>query len=160
MNTEEFIRASAANGLSKTQTMKALGMCREYFWEILKCWPDIVWAKRGKTLGNKIGNANRPKGASEKMLAALDRARTARRDNHLYTWQGRTGTVKELAVFAKASERTIHRRLKEGKSVDDAFGLPPNKTPPKTGLRTLVRVPNSYITREGLHHEEESGSQP
>lgn len=159
MTTEEFIRDCAKRGWSKTQTREALGLSTNTFWDMLALLPDIVWPRRGQSHGNKVANANREP-ASEKLLASLERARAAHRANHLYTWQGRTGTVPELAKFSPAGERTIFRRLKEGKSVEEAFGTPPNKTPPNMGLRALKGANYSYTTREGQQHEEETGSQP
>lgn len=161
MTTEEFIRDAAKRGWSKLQTMRALGMSTYSFYPLLAALPDIVWAKKGTTLGNRLGNASRPSTPSKALLAALEKAREARRAKYLYTWGGRTGTVSELAVFAKAGERTIQRRLKAGKSVEEAFGAPPNYTPPNAGLRALQGASyQSFTTREGEHHEEESGSQP
>lgn len=140
MTTEEFIRDCAKRGWSKAQTMGALDLNTNTFWAMLECLPDIVWAKRGTTLGNRQGNAARSKKASPKLEASLERARKARRAKSLYTWEGRTGTIIELAQFSPVSERTIFRRLEAGKSVEEAFGAPPNTTPPDAGMRVLARA--------------------
>ena len=136
MTTEEFIKASAKRGWSKTQTREVLGLSTYKFWLILGAMPPIVWAVRGQSLGAKQSNASRKGMApSAAMLSGIKKAQAANRARGLRTWQGRTGSVEELAEFSPVSARTITRRLKAGMSVDDAFGLEPNLETPIAGWR-------------------------
>jgi len=136
MNTEEFIRKSAARGWSKTQTREVLGLSSYKFWAMLDVMPAMQWAPRGQSLGHRQNNASRKgKAPSPALLAAVAKAAAVRREKHLKTWQGRTGTVAELSAFSEASPRTITRRLKEGMSVEEAFSTPPRTKTPDAGWR-------------------------
>lgn len=137
MKTEDFIRDAAARGWSKTQTREALGLCRDTFWAILRAMPELEWPKRGCSLGNKLGNASRA--PSEAVVAAAARARAARRERILVAWQGRTGTIAELAAFSPASERTIRRRISAGMPAEEAFSTPPSLEMPMAKWRKSER---------------------
>ncbi|ERW39833.1 hypothetical protein Q033_00889 [Pseudomonas aeruginosa BWHPSA020] len=54
MNTEQFIRESAARGLSRRATMQALGLGRWKFELIIRAMGPIEWPKNGTTLGNRL----------------------------------------------------------------------------------------------------------
>ncbi|ELG7182242.1 TPA: hypothetical protein ACP3ZG_001738 [Pseudomonas aeruginosa] len=137
MDIEQFIREAAARGWSKTQTRLALEMSSYKFWAILGAMPALTWAKRGTTLGNKLGNARRKTSAA--VTAAITRARASRREKSLYNWNGLSGTITELARHSPAGETTIRRRLKAGMPVDQAFSLPANNSTPNAGWRTTNR---------------------
>ncbi|MCO7058288.1 hypothetical protein [Pseudomonas juntendi] len=117
VDIEAFIKAAAERGWSKTQTRKALELSTNKFWAILGVMPPLTWSGRRSSLGVS-------RSPSPAVTEALARARAARRARHLYTWNGRTGTVAELAAFADASERTIRRRIQHGLTIDQAFSLP------------------------------------
>lgn len=140
MDIEQYIREAAARGWSKTQARLALEMSRDKFWAILDAMPPLSWAKRGTTLGNKLGNARRK--TSSAVTAAIAQARASRREKSLYDWNGQSGTITELARHSPASESTIRRRLKAGMPVDQAFSLPPNPCTPNAGWRTRKRKPS------------------
>ena len=136
MNTEDFIRDAASRGWSKTQTREALGLGTQKFWMILRAMPPLEWASRGRTAGNKRGNASRH--ISPAILSALERARSSRRSKALVTWGERSGTIEELAEFAPVSARTIRRRLTAGWSIDRAFSDQPDLTMPTADWSRLT----------------------
>lgn len=125
MNAEKFIRDSAAGGLSKTQTLEALGWCRETFYEALKSLGELPWAAPGQGLGRKQSDAARRGYCSPALRTALAESRARRRALHLHTLRGITGTVEELTQqFASVSASTIRRRLAKGLDIESAFFNP------------------------------------
>ncbi|WP_319107877.1 hypothetical protein [Pseudomonas aeruginosa] len=119
MNTEQFIRDSAARGLSRRATRLALGIGPWVFREMLTLMPDIEWPA---------------------LARALDQARQARKEKHTHTVRGRTGTLEELVDLlpSPVSASTVRRRLAAGMSLEDALLTP--HLPPKPGHRPLQQV--------------------
>ncbi|MGA4815510.1 hypothetical protein ACPA9J_11100 [Pseudomonas aeruginosa] len=60
MNTEQFIRDSAARGLSRRATRLALGIGPWVFREMLTLMPDIEWPAKGQSLDHKRANSQKP----------------------------------------------------------------------------------------------------
>ena len=129
MNVEKFIRDSAANGLSKTQTREALDMCTETFWEVLKCMGELPWALRGRTLANKLSAEARRGICTPAQRAALAASRARRKALHTHTLRGVSGTVEELVQHFphSVSASTIRRRLAKGLDIESAFFNPTTK---------------------------------
>ncbi len=74
MNTEQFIRESAARGLSHRATMQALGLGRWKFDLIIGAMGTIEWAKNGTTLGNRLAYEASRGRFTPAQAAALERA--------------------------------------------------------------------------------------
>ncbi len=56
MNTEQFIRESAARGLSRRATRLALGIGPWVFREMLTLMPEITWPARGCSADHQRAN--------------------------------------------------------------------------------------------------------
>ncbi|HBP0315948.1 hypothetical protein [Pseudomonas aeruginosa] len=140
MNTEQFIRDSAARGLSRRATMHALGMGPWKFRELLTLMLDIEWPAKGQSLDHKRANSQKRGYCTPALASALDQARKARKDKHTHTVRGRTGTLEELVELlpSPVSASTVRRRLAGGMSLEDA--LLTAHLPPKPGHRPLQQV--------------------
>lgn len=126
MNVEQFIRDSAANGLSKTQTREALDMCTDTFYEALQHLGELPWAPRGQSLGHKLSNQARRGHCSPALRTALAESRARRKALHTHTLRGVSGTVEELVQHFphSVSASTIRRRLAKGLDIESAFFNP------------------------------------
>lgn len=140
MNTEQFIRESAARGLSRRATRLALGIGPWVFREMLTLMPDIEWPAKGQSLDHKRANQQKRGYCPPALARALDQARQARKEKHTHTVRGRTGTLEELVDLlpSPVSASTVRRRLAAGMSLEDALLTP--HLPPKPGHRPLQQV--------------------
>ncbi len=140
VNTEQFIRDSAARGLSRRATRLALGIGPWVFREMLTLMPDIEWPAKGQSLDHKRANSQKQGYCTPALARALDQARQARKEKHTHTVRGRTGTLEELVDLlpSPVSASTVRRRLAAGMSLEDALLTP--HLPPKPGHRPLQQV--------------------
>jgi hypothetical protein len=129
MNAEQFIRDCAHRGLSKTQTLEALGWSREKFYTALEYLPALPWPTRGKGLGRKQSDEARRGHCPPALRAALAESRARRKAKHSHTLRGTTGTIEELLLIhaCQVSASTIRRRLAKGWTLETAFFDPPEK---------------------------------
>lgn len=93
MNTEQFIRDSAARGLSRRATMQALGLGRWKFDLIIGAMEPIEWAKNGTTLGNRLAYEASRGRFTPAQAAALERAHERWSESRRFTVDGVTGTI-------------------------------------------------------------------
>ncbi|HCK5222520.1 hypothetical protein [Pseudomonas aeruginosa] len=130
MNTEQFIRESAARGLSRRATRLALGIGPWVFREMLTLMPDIEWPAKGQSLDHKRANSQKRGYCTPALASALDQARKARKDKHTHVVRGRTGTIEELVetLPSPVSASTVRRRLAGGMPLEEALLTP--ATPP------------------------------
>ncbi|HGM4968046.1 TPA: hypothetical protein ACKPXL_000148 [Pseudomonas aeruginosa] len=135
MNTEQFIRDSAARGFSRRATRLALGIGPWVFREMLTLMPDIEWPAKGQSLDHKRANSQKRGHCTPALARALDQARQARKDKHTHTVRGRTGTLEELVDLlpSPVSASTVRRRVAAGMSLRDALITP--RQQPKPGRR-------------------------
>ncbi|MDI3653294.1 hypothetical protein QK396_30850, partial [Pseudomonas aeruginosa] len=126
MNTEQFIRDSAARGLSRRATMHALGIGPWKFRELLTLMPDIEWPAKGQSLDHKRANQQKRGYCPPALARALDQARQARKEKHTHTVRGRTGTIEELVetLPSPVSASTVRRRLAGGMPLEEALLTP------------------------------------
>ncbi|KAA5572962.1 hypothetical protein F3G48_30095 [Pseudomonas aeruginosa] len=78
MNTEQFIRDSAARGLSRRATMHALGIGPWKFRELLTLMPEITWPARGCSADHQRANEQKRGRCTPAQAAALERAGVVR----------------------------------------------------------------------------------
>lgn len=128
--TEDFIRASAARGLSRTATAAALGVSFRAFLAMLDVLPDIEWPARHKSLDRKLSNEARRGVCSAAQRRNLAAAAAALKARHAYTVRGVTGTIPELVAHFKvpAAASTVRQRKRRGLSIEAALFSQP--TPP------------------------------
>lgn len=128
--TEEFIRASAARGLSKTATAAALGVSYRAFLAMLDVLPGIEWPARHQSLDRKLSDEARRGVCSDAQRRNLATAARALKDKHAYTVRGVRGTIPELVERFKvnAATSTVRHRLRRGLSIEAALFSQP--TPP------------------------------
>lgn len=126
---EDFIRASAARGLSKTATREALGFGNYRFDALCAAMPDLKWCAPQQSVDFKRAQEARRGHFTDAQRRALEAARQAVRARHSYTVRGVTGTLVELAARFKAtaSVSTIRHRIAKGVSVEQALLAPPTK---------------------------------
>lgn len=129
MNTEQFIKDSAAKGWSQTMTRKALDLSSYKFRQILSVMPPMDWIGRGLSPDSLRATSTRV--TTPAMLEALDRSHARRKREATHTWGKYSGTVEELAEHAVVSARTIRRRLKQGKTIAEACSTPPSINQPR-----------------------------
>ncbi|MFK8398128.1 hypothetical protein M2D07_006405 [Pseudomonas sp. BGr12] len=127
MNTEQFIRESAARGLSRRATRLALGFGPWVFREMLSVMPDIEWPARGRSLDNKLANSQKRGQCSAALADALAGAREARRSKHVHTVGEHTGLIEELVDLlpSPVSASTVRRRVAAGMDLEAALTTPP-----------------------------------
>lgn len=92
MNTEQFIRESAARGLSRRATMQALGLGRWKFDLIIGAMEPIEWAKNGTTLGNRLAYEASRGRFTPAQAAALERAHERWSESRRFTVDGAGAT--------------------------------------------------------------------
>lgn len=121
VDIEAFARLSAKNGISQRQTAETLGINREKFRDICALFqPLIEWPGRNQSLGYKLAaEAKRGVVIPSAVAAMHSGLRRKAALTHL-TIDGRTGTPEYLAQFYPVSARTIRRRMKTGKSIEEA----------------------------------------
>lgn len=128
--TEDFIRASAARGLSKTATREALGFGNYRFDALVAAMPDVKWCAPHESIDARRAKEDRRGQFTEAQRSALKAAAKVLRERHVYTVRGVSGTIPELVARFKvaASACTVRRRMRHGLSLEAAlFALP---TPP------------------------------
>lgn len=126
MNTEQFIRESAARGLSRRATRLALGLGPWVFREMLSLMPDIEWPAPGQSVDHMRANNAKRGQCSPVLAAALAKSRELRREKHLHTVGEHTGLIEELVVLlpSPVSASTVRRRIAAGMSVEEALTTP------------------------------------
>lgn len=139
MNTEQFIRESAARGLSRRATRLALGLGPWVFREILSVMPDIEWPARGRSVDHMRANAQKRGQCSDALAKALADAREARRNKHVHAVGEHTGLIDELVDLlpCTVSASTVRRRIATGMSVEEALttpSLPSGRRPTNTHM--------------------------
>ena len=127
MNTEQFIRESAARGFSRRATRLALGIGPWVFREILSVMPDIEWPARGRSVDNMLANSQKRGQCSAALAGALAGAREARRTKHVHTVGEHTGLIEELVTLipSPVSASTVRRRIAAGMDLETALTTPP-----------------------------------
>lgn len=127
MNTEQFIRESAARGLSRRATRLALGIGPWVFREMLSVMPDIEWPARGRSVDNMLANSQKRGQCSAALADALAGAREARRTKHVHTVGEHTGLIEELVTLipSPVSASTVRRRIAAGMDLETALTAPP-----------------------------------
>lgn len=135
MNTEQFIRESAARGLSRRATRLALGLGPWVFREMISVMPDIEWPARGRSVDNARANQQKRGHCSEAVAKSIAAARQARRERHIHTVGGHTGLIEELVnlIPSPVSASTVRRRISAGMDLEAALTTPP--TPPRRALK-------------------------
>lgn len=135
MNTEQFIRESAARGLSRRATMHALGLGRWKFDLIIGAMGPIEWAKNGTTVGNRLAYEASRGRFTPAQAAALERAHERWSESRRFTVDGVTGTIAELVEHFQSPVHatTVRRRVAAGMSLRDALLTP--RQQPKPGRR-------------------------
>ncbi|EJM8832303.1 hypothetical protein NO799_006412, partial [Pseudomonas aeruginosa] len=96
MNTEQFIRESAARGLSRRATRLALGIGPWVFRELLTLMPEITWPARGCSADHQRANEQKRGRCTPAQAAALERAHERWSESRHFTVEGVTGTIAEL----------------------------------------------------------------
>ena len=127
MDTETFIRSCAANNLSKTATMQALGISRGRFALMLECLPDIKWPERGQSIDFWRAMQDRRGTFTDALRASHKLAMEARRKQRLHSLpDGRQGSIEEFVRDFKSpvSACAVRRRLKKGWPILDALQTP------------------------------------
>ncbi|ERY49374.1 hypothetical protein Q059_01522 [Pseudomonas aeruginosa BL05] len=135
VNTEQFIRESAARGLSRRATMQALGLGRWKFDLIIGAMEPIEWATNGTTLGNRLAYEASRGRFTPAQAAALERAHERWSESRRFTVDGVTGTIAELVEHFQSPVHatTVRRRVAAGMSLRDALTTP--RQQPKPGRR-------------------------
>lgn len=126
MNTEQFIRESAASGFSRRATRLALGLGPWVFREMISLMPDIEWPAPGKSIDHLRANEQKRGQCYPALTAALASARELRREKHLHTVGEHTGLIEELVDLlpSPVSASTVRRRIAAGMSVEAALTTP------------------------------------
>lgn len=124
LTTEQFIQEAAARNWSKTQTLEALGLCRETFYAMLKAMPPLVWPAPGKSLGHQLGNEARRGHCSPALRAAVVKAQTAHKAKASHVVNGVRGSIEEHAARSSVSASTVRRRMNAGMSITEALTTP------------------------------------
>lgn len=124
LSTEQFIREAAARDWSKTQTLEALGLCRETFYAILEAMPPLVWPARDKSLGRKLSNEARRGSCSPALFAAAKKANAVRKELRSHDVNGFRGTIEEHAARSSVSASTVRRRMNAGMDITEALETP------------------------------------
>ncbi len=116
MNTEQFIRDSAARGLSRRATMHALGMGPWKFRELLTLMPEITWPARGCSADHQRANEQKRGRCTPAQAAALERAHERWSESRRFTVDGVTGTIAELVEHFQSPVHatTVRRRVAAG----------------------------------------------
>lgn len=124
---EDFIRASAARGLSKTATREALGLNNYQFNKMLAALPDVEWCLPHQSVDFKRAQEARRGQFTDAQRRALAAAAQANKGKHCYTVRGITGTLRELVARFKvaASVSTVRRRIASGITAERALFEPP-----------------------------------
>ncbi|MDH1009958.1 hypothetical protein N5J43_08220 [Pseudomonas nicosulfuronedens] len=127
MNTEQFIRDSAARGFSRRATRLALGLGPWVFREMLSLMPDIEWPARGRSVDHMRANSAKRGQCSQALAEALAAARKAHRDRLTHTVGEHTGTIEDLVKLlpSPVSASTVRRRVAEGMNLEQALTTPP-----------------------------------
>lgn len=127
IDVEQFIRDAAARSWSKTQTLEALGLCRETFYAMLQAMPPLEWPAQGASMAAKLANEARRGHCSDALMAHLKKAHARRREQHSHDYGGHRGTIEQLARYSAhgVSASTIRRRMNAGMSLEQAMSLPP-----------------------------------
>jgi hypothetical protein len=126
MNTEQFIRESAARGLSRRATRLALGLGPWVFREMLSVMPDIEWPARGLSIDHQRANQQKRGQCSQALADALAAARETRRERHIHTVGEHTGLIEELVALlpSPVSASTVRRRIAAGMDIEAALRTP------------------------------------
>ncbi|QSL90474.1 hypothetical protein [Pseudomonas atacamensis] len=126
VDVEKFIRDAAARNWSRTQTLEALGICRETFYAMLKAMPPLEWAAPGASLGAKLAHEARRGHCSDALMVHLKGVHARRREKHSHDYNGHRGTIEQLARYSAhgVSASTIRRRMSAGMSLEQAMSLP------------------------------------
>lgn len=124
MSAQEAVTLLASRGHSKRAVAEILGISRTTLLHHCDS-PEIPWAPRYETIEYLEAKQDRP--VSERQAAHLRRLQQARRDKHLRTVRGVSGTLQELAKhFGIVSVRTAERRMASGEwDVEMAVTVPP-----------------------------------
>lgn len=132
LNIEQFIRESAARGLSRRATRLALGWSFNRFRDYLATLGTIEWPAVGCSIDNQRANEDRRGHCTPAVAEALACNRQKRTENCRRTAFGKRGTIEELTkqFGSTASARTVMRRVREGMPLEQALTLPPKRTPP------------------------------
>lgn len=118
---EVQIRDAAARGLSQRHAAELLGINREKFREMCQAiQPPVQWPARNQSIGCKISYESRRGHATEAQMKALQGSWERKSARHARTLDGRTGSIEYLAQFYPVGARTIYRRLKAGKTLEEA----------------------------------------
>ncbi|HCI2604936.1 hypothetical protein [Pseudomonas aeruginosa] len=135
MNTEQFIRDSAARGLSRRATRLSLGIGPWVFREMLTLMPDIEWPARGCSADHQRANEQKRGRCTPAQAAALERAHERWSESRRFTVDGVTGTIAELVEHFQSPVHaaTVRRRVAAGMSLRDALTTP--RQQPKPGRR-------------------------
>lgn len=138
MDVEQFIKASAARGLSRTATAAVLGMRFPKFLAVLDAMEPLQWPAPGQSLDERRSREAMHGNCHPSHARNLKKAMAAVRAGHLKTVRGVTGTLPELvAHFGVAvSVSTVQRRLRLGQSLETALFTPPR--PPSVRRRMKI----------------------
>lgn len=118
---EARIRECAARGLSQRRAAELLGVNREKFRNMCEAiQPPVRWPGRNQSVDCKRAYEARRGNATPEQLQALRKAQATNIAKHARTLHGRTGSIEYLAQFYSVGARTIYRRLKAGKSLEEA----------------------------------------
>lgn len=119
---ESYAREAAARGESQSSAAAALGFNRAKFRLICAAFEKpIDWPSPGQSAAQQQASENRRGVAYPKAVAALKRGSKKIKENSQRTIDGRTGSIEYLSQFYDVSPRTVYRRLKEGKTLEEAF---------------------------------------
>jgi len=131
MNIEQSILDSAARGLSRRATRRALDWSFQRFRDYLDTLGPIEWPAAGKSIDSSRANEERGGHCSPALAAPLERNRQRQAEKHRRTAFRKTGTIEELAsqVGSPASARTVMRRVRDGMPIEQALTLPPKRRP-------------------------------
>lgn len=131
-----LIRDYAKRGLTKAETMQALGWGRDKFNHMLSLLDGVVWAPRNKTVNRRLYCESIRGQCSPYQAENAARMRVALVRKSAKTVRGFTGSVQEIIDHfkLKTSVSCVRRRKQSGMSWEDAF-FTPNK-PQVTGKAT------------------------
>ncbi|NTE96708.1 hypothetical protein [Agrobacterium tumefaciens] len=125
ISTEEFIRQSAAGGLSRRATCEALGVCRKAFAAMLEAMEPIQWPGCNQSVDWKLSAEARRGHCPPKLMDHLKQMHAKRRQAALKEVRGVVGSTEQLAAHFGVSYGTVRRRLKSGWSLETALTTPP-----------------------------------
>lgn len=119
---ESYAREAAARGESQSSVAATLGINRAKFRLICAAFEKpIDWPSPGQSVAQQQASEKRRGVAYPKAVAALQRGAQRIKENSQRTIDGRTGSIQYLAQFYGVSPRTVYRRLKDGKTLEEAF---------------------------------------